>query len=329
MRVHFIASALLLTALAGCAEMPQMELAEMQPYPEASYAPNETAAAAPIAEPEGPTVPVVTAVATTPYTAPEPIELAVSDEGAHLALVAGPDGLSCVSTPHQDPFAAPAGYKVVAVHAACRLIADNETFVEARADDAAVDLPLMSEIPVEEFLFEMELSRTLVNNTGSHEDIIASYTTPVSAAPSGWLEPNLPYGLWYGEVCDAPDSREAQTGPEGVETITFTAFGHNGRPSIVFDATGFDVVDVQGGNMTNGTIVAVGEWAHESVLELHVTIDFESAGERASLIPGCDGTAFQVDYQYLHATAVTEGIAAGWQDVHEAKALVKVFLKLV
>lgn len=275
------------------------------------------AAPAPDAPPAAPP-----SVPTVPYAASDPIELArLEGDGATLSLVAGPDGLSCVSTPTWDPDAAPRGHRLVETWASCSLSVDNASFAGAQAAQWDVGLPVLDAIPVDNFTWQMEVGRVIENNTGARDQVVVEADETVWAAPtvSSHSDPSWP------QAC----ATFLGWSSYGRETLLLAARAQNGRAVLETDLEGFDVVDwhsAQNATEANGTFTVLGDWGRESLAELEVTIDFRARDPHYLAFGGTEcPTATSVEDQTVPFSATAEGVAAGWRDGAESAVVVEVY----
>lgn len=340
--MRVVLSVLLLTAmgLAGCADYHELD-GLMAPHDEGS---DGNATATPevvemhVSSDSEPVFPVVS-VATADFTAPVAVEIdRYEGDAAVLSLVADHNGLRCTSVPHADPLASPAGYKAVSSWAKCSLSANGTVFTSGAGDSMAADIPLMQGIPVDAFSWNMTVGRILVNNTGEHEQVMETIDRAQTAAPEVSTRHRMdPHRvMWSYSVCDTWFE-------DGLATIHLQAMAHNGRARLAVDVSDYDVweiessgVPIDAANATaaqdgavwweeNGTLTAMGVWAHESLAWFDITIRFDGQGNDVYLLPSpdCPGALF-VDQQDVPYQARAIGIAAGWQDMVDGGVYVEV-----
>lgn len=329
---------LMLASLAGCADY---DLGAMVPPPEegtnqtvAPPAPPGNASLVPgDPQPAPPAYPVADAVATAAFTAPAEVALhRMEGDASTLLLVADAHGLRCVSVPHIDPLASPAGHRADSSWARCSLSVDGETHSTVESGSMAADMPLLRGIPVEPFTWNMSVGQVLTNNTGQHDHVRDEVSQDVSAAPEVHVRHTLEQRgvrTYSHQVCDTILKR-------GLATVQFAAEAHNGRAELAVDLAGYDAWEIEGSgtevdaaNATrngtqaiwwrNGTTLhALGAWEHASHAQLTMQVYFHGDGGSVSFLPprDCPDALFR-DRQGLEFEARSVGVAAGWQeDVH-------------
>lgn len=330
--------AILMLVLAGCADYPEFETEAFMDEPVPQL--NSTAPVPANGTPDPIVYPVAT-IATAPMTAPVNVTLhRVDGDAATLLLVADAQGLRCISVPHDDPAAAPSGYRAVGSWARCSLLVDGTEHTSAKAASMASDMPLLQDIPVEAFTWNMSVGQVLVNNTGEHDKVLDEVSATVLAAPELGLGHSIRQdGIRTSSryVCDTFLTW-------GIADVVFTAEAHNGRAFLMVDATDFDVVHVEASGTevspenatrdgTNATwwreeskVFVLGPWAHESEAQVSLTIAFRGKGNSLAFLPplNCPDAVFR-DLQGLPFEAHAAGIAAGWQDEVVEDLLIQVW----
>lgn len=347
MRALILALSAGLLALSGCTEIAYPA---MEPEQGDGQATNNTVEVVTvqdsIGEDEnttGASYPHITSIVTTPYTAPVEITLArTAGEHARLALIAGPEGLRCEADPAHTA-SVPAGFKEVRTWTECSLLADDAAFTSAQVEGTDASLPMMDEVPVDRFTWNMTVQRVLVNNTGEHEELLEAVDVDMLAAP----EAHLHHGIDQHAVVQtsSPYAVCDTLLEDGEAEMQFTAFATHGRPALAIDVSGHEVTHIEGpgqhvdaanASAAEGrawwvdgepvqTVHAQGAWTDQQT-QLNITIDFQGRDNDLALLPPpeCPDALF-VDWQEIPVEASAKGIAAGWADVDEGVLPVEVW----